>query len=101
MDPARQEAGFPYAGGFMTTVTIRPTRSDDDGSWDRYVESHPAGSPYHSRAWLKAIESSLGHVPEHLIAESERDIVGILPLERVHPPRGAPRLISVPAANHC
>jgi FemAB-related protein (PEP-CTERM system-associated) len=66
--------------------------------WDDYVESHSLGTVFHTAAWQRLIEASLGHRPVHLIAESveDRRIVGVFPLFIVRSLLFGKMLISTP-----
>jgi FemAB-related protein (PEP-CTERM system-associated) len=59
----------------------------DDAAWDAYVDTHPAATPFHTRAWCQAITRATGH-KHHLIAQRDAAgrIVGLLPLHHVRSP---------------
>jgi FemAB-related protein (PEP-CTERM system-associated) len=48
--------------------------------WDAYVESHPAATGYHLAAWAPIFTRAFGHETRYLAAETDGQIVGILPL---------------------
>jgi FemAB-related protein (PEP-CTERM system-associated) len=48
--------------------------------WDRYVEAHVHGSPFHLMAWQRSIEQTFGYRPMHLAALRDGRIRGVLPL---------------------
>lgn len=59
---------------------IRCAEAADAGSWDRYVQSHPAATFFHRYHWSQVIEQSFGHAPHYLLATDAGEVVGILPL---------------------
>lgn len=52
----------------------------EPGRWNAYVRRNPAASAYHLYAWRDVIAKAFGHETIYLTAESDRGIVGILPL---------------------
>lgn len=81
-------------------ITIRAEdMSDAPGRWDSYVMSHPYGTVFHTESWQRLIQSSFGHRPLHLVAEThEGAISGICPLFLVHSGIFGRMLISTPQA---
>lgn len=63
---------------------------------DRYVLAHPAGTPFHETRWLDLVRSSAGFENHTLVAWSEHEIRGVLPLALVALPVTGRRLVSVP-----
>jgi FemAB-related protein (PEP-CTERM system-associated) len=49
---------------------------------DDFLDAQPAATPFHSRAWLEAVEASTGHSAHVLLCEERGRIVGLLPLHR-------------------
>ena len=49
---------------------------------DHFLDSRPDATPFHSRAWLDAIEAATGHSAHVLLCEERGRIVGLLPLHR-------------------
>ena len=49
---------------------------------DDFLDSRPDATPFHSRAWLGAIEAATGHSAHVLLCEERGRIVGLLPLHR-------------------
>jgi hypothetical protein len=47
---------------------------------EAYVNAHPAGTGYHSPAWLEVIGDAFGHETRYLAAESSEGVAGVLPL---------------------
>jgi len=52
----------------------------DPGRWNAYAVRHPEASAYHLYAWRGVISRAFDHETIYLTAESDRGIVGILPL---------------------
>ena len=63
---------------------------------DRYVLSHPAGTPFHETRWLDLVKGTSGFEPRALVAWSGDEIRGFLPLSLVAAPITGRRLVSVP-----
>lgn len=59
---------------------IRRATDSDRASWDRFVDSDPAGTFFHRYAWADVLEASFGYEPHYLVAEEGDAIVGLLPL---------------------
>lgn len=68
----------------------------DQTRWDDYVLSHPEASPYHLFAWKQAIETTYGHRCYYLYAKQNQQVVGILPLVRLHLPGVIDELTALP-----
>ncbi len=65
-------------------------------SWDEYVKSHEAGTFFHLSGWKNVIEKSFGHPCFYLLAKSEDQIVGVLPLVEVKSSLFGHALVSTP-----
>jgi len=52
----------------------------DDLAWDAFVRAHPRGTIFHLSGWSRAIERGLGHRAHFLVARSDSEITGVLPL---------------------
>jgi FemAB-related protein (PEP-CTERM system-associated) len=68
----------------------------DSRSADRFVMTHPDGTPFHETRWLQLVRSQFGFETQTLIARRGADIVGVLPLAMVTAPITGRRLVSVP-----
>jgi FemAB-related protein (PEP-CTERM system-associated) len=64
--------------------------------YDQYVAGHPQATPYHSSAWLHAIQRAYGHTGWLITVHHNGGLCGVLPLVEVKPPLGARRLVSLP-----
>jgi FemAB-related protein (PEP-CTERM system-associated) len=74
--------------------------ADDGAAWDAYVSSRPDASAYHVFAWRDLIARAFGHDTRYLVAESERRIVGILPLVVFRSRVFGRYLVSLPFVNY-
>lgn len=63
---------------------------------DRYVESHPEGTPFHETRWLDLVRATFGFATKTLVAADRDTIRGVLPLGLVAAPITGRRLVSVP-----
>jgi FemAB-related protein (PEP-CTERM system-associated) len=71
----------------------------DVAAWDKFVESHPYGTPFHLMAWQRLIQSSFGFTPKHIVARnSQGEICGVLPLFLVRSAIFGRMLVSTPQA---
>lgn len=61
-------------------IRVEPLRPEEEPSWDRFVEAHPQGSPFHTTAWLRCVRDGFGHRPCSLVARDGEEILAILPL---------------------
>src|SRR5207248_6235357 len=83
----------------LTRESIVISRLDDPQVWDRYVQEHPHGSPFHLSAWQRVVQKTFGHEPHHVIARSaDGAIVGVLPLFLVRSLIFGRMLVSTPHA---
>lgn len=64
----------------MQPVSVRSFEAKDAKQWDSYVDSHPSGSFFHLTGWITVIKQVFGHTPHYLLAVSDEQIVGVLPL---------------------
>lgn len=69
--------------------------------WDEFVESHPAGTPYHLSFWLRTICDTYGFEPLlYLDSDANRDITGIFPLFSVKGFIRGSHLVSLPFSDY-
>ena len=69
--------------------------------WDKFVESHPKGTPYHLSGWLKAIEAVYSFIPLlYVWGVNEHEISGIFPFFSVKGFFGGKRCISIPFSDY-
>jgi len=50
---------------------------------DDFLDSRTDATPFHSLAWLEAVEAATGHAGHVLVCEQRGRIVGLLPMHRV------------------
>ena len=81
---------------FTSAPTVRLVDISDQSRWDGYSQSHPGASPYHLFAWRRAIEKTYGHRCYYLCAEQDKQMVGLLPLVRLHLPGVVDELTALP-----
>jgi len=77
---ARTDADQREAAGGGTPPAIIIARETDAESWDRFVLASEAGSFYHRFGWSRILRESLGVEPFYLMARSDDQVVGVLPL---------------------
>ncbi|WP_341218138.1 FemAB family XrtA/PEP-CTERM system-associated protein [Neptunomonas phycophila] len=64
--------------------------------WDLFVDQHDSSTFFHRAGWKKVMEKAFGHPCYFIYAQSDGDIVGILPLVHVKSLLFGNSLISVP-----
>ncbi len=63
---------------------------------DRFVLSHPDGTPFHETRWMQLVRTTFGFETQSLVAKQDGVVVGVLPLAMVTAPITGRRLVSVP-----
>src|SRR5208337_5470583 len=61
-------------------VTIRDFRPQIAGGWDRFILSNSQGTPFHSTAWMRALQRSFDYENRSFYTERNGKITGVLPL---------------------
>lgn len=77
-------------------LQIRIAGEGDLVKWDDYVTSNPEATPYHLSGWKKSFEQAYGHKGYYLIAESDGNIIGVLPICYIKPALFSGSLCSLP-----
>lgn len=54
--------------------------TDEHQQWDKYVESHPAGTIYHTIAWKNIVEQHFKKKTKYIFVKNADKIYGVLPL---------------------
>ena len=75
----------------VSRITVYPLEE-----YDAYVAMHPAASPYHSSAWLRAAARAYHHQGWLITAHRGGKLCGVLPLVEVRRPFGSTSLVSLP-----
>ena len=82
-------------------ILVTKHDSDDDVSWDAFVEDHEHATLYHSTGWQRVITDVFRKETYYLRAEdSNRRILGVLPLVRLGGWLDGKRLVSIPYCNY-
>ena len=63
---------------------------------DRFVLTHPQGTPFHESRWLDLVRATFRFETQTLVAWRGREVAGLLPLALVTAPLTGRRLVSVP-----
>jgi len=79
-------------------IICREFRKTDRTAWDRFVEAHPMGSPFHLMAWRDTLRENFSYEPKYRVAVEDGQIVGILPIFLVENIVTGSVLISTPFA---
>ncbi|MGC2110620.1 MAG: FemAB family XrtA/PEP-CTERM system-associated protein [Candidatus Korobacteraceae bacterium] len=61
-------------------VAVREFSPTIAREWDLFIASHPQATPFHSTAWMRALQQTFHYENRSLYAEKEGKITGVLPL---------------------
>lgn len=78
-------------------IAIRRAELSDDAhvrAIEGYVARHEQGGAFHRPAWSRAVEQGCGQRAHYLVAGSDGEIKGLLPLTEVHSPLFGRALVS-------
>ena len=81
-------------------LVVRAFTPADAARWDRFVEQHPQASVYHLMGWRAVCESAFGHHCPYLLAESDGELLGVLPLVQLNSRLFGNFLVSMPYFNY-
>jgi FemAB-related protein (PEP-CTERM system-associated) len=74
---------------------------ETEAAWDRFVENHPASTPYHLMNIRSFIEQTYGHATHYCYALStDGEILGVLPLVQLRSTLFGNFIVSVPYFNY-
>lgn len=80
----------------MDGITVRKAEERDRLKWDAYVVGHPDGTPYHLYAWVSSVSIAYKKKNFSLVAERNREIVGVLPLVLIGFPFAGKEFVALP-----
>lgn len=81
---ASRRRGCTRSGDIVTFVRSADLASPVDcAAIDAFLDEHSETTPFHRRAWLRAITRGSGHKAHYLIA-GKSDVTGVLPLHEIH-----------------
>lgn len=81
--------------GAPPSLAIRPAAPSDDAAMDAYVRGHQNTTPFHTPAWVRAVERGCRQRCETLVAvDGEGRLGGVLPLSFVSSPIFGKALVS-------
>jgi FemAB-related protein (PEP-CTERM system-associated) len=82
------------------TAHVRTASEDDAGAWDAFVRASPGATGYHLWAWRRVFVRAFGHEPVYLLAYTDKQVVGILPLVSISSRLFGRTLTSLPFLNY-
>src|SRR5271157_2868385 len=82
------------------SIAIRDFCPRIAGEWDRFIVSNPHATPFHSTAWMRALQKSFHYENRSFYAERNGKVTGILPLFLVSNWIVGRCLISTPFADY-
>jgi FemAB-related protein (PEP-CTERM system-associated) len=77
-------------------VRVRDFAESDRAAWNAFVTAHPEGTFFHLAEWQDVLHRAFGHRTFYLLAESDGEIRGVLPLAQVKSLLFGNSLISTP-----
>jgi FemAB-related protein (PEP-CTERM system-associated) len=80
----------------LPVAKVRAFANGDAGRWDRFVETCPAATFFHRSGWRDVIENVFHHRCHYLMAESDGEVRGVLPLAEVKSRIFGHSLVSLP-----
>jgi hypothetical protein len=91
--------------GTLSAHTCEPVYTLDpiqDARWDAFVETHPAASVFHLRAWVQALQRTYAYQPiVYTTSPPDAPLTNGVLLCAVRSWVTGRRLVSVPFADHC
>lgn len=86
----------------MSVTRVYEVDPLSDTRWEPFIDGHPKASVFHSKQWLRALQTSYGYNPVVLTTCSrEATLTNGLVCCRVNSWLTGKRLVSVPFADHC
>jgi len=82
------------------TVAIKSFSSQIADEWDLFLVSNPQATPFHSTAWMRALQRNFGYEDRSFVATRDGRITGVLPLFLVSNWIVGRCLISIPFADY-
>ncbi|MBS1812944.1 MAG: FemAB family PEP-CTERM system-associated protein [Acidobacteria bacterium] len=80
------------------SLVVRAYQNADAQRWDAFVQNSAAATFCHLSGWARVIERVWNHEPHHLLAETNGEISGVLPLFHVKSRLFGSMLVSSPNA---
>lgn len=77
-------------------ISVRRATPPDEKTWLHLLRQIDTATLYQTSAWCDFVRDVFGHGPEHLVAERNGVVTGVLPLFRVKLPWSRDRLLSLP-----
>ena len=63
-----------------TSVTVKEYDPSGAAAWDQWLASCPGATPFHTTAWMRALERAFGYTSRSIYSERNGKITGVLPL---------------------
>ncbi len=98
MAPSEATTTSILLNGPAQPVEVRELQPGEEGEWDRFVTSSPAGSVCQLAGWKAVVERVLGHRCFMLTARSAGAITGVYPISWVRSRLFGDCLVSMPLA---
>jgi FemAB-related protein (PEP-CTERM system-associated) len=92
----RPAAAEPDSEAEGSPVVVRAYAPHDRGVWNEFVRGRPEGTFFHLAEWQDVLQAAFGHRCHFLLAESDGQVVGVLPLAEVKSAIFGHALVSTP-----
>ena len=69
--------------------------------WDKWIDSHPEATIFHSSAWARVLVDTYGHLPCYLRVCAEGKLVGLVPVIEVQSLLTKRRGVCLPFTDYC
>ena len=77
-------------------VEVQQLGPDLESAWDAFVRAHPEGTFFHLAGWREVLRRAFGHRTHYLVALSQGEVRGVLPLAEVKSLLFGHSLVSTP-----
>lgn len=77
------EMPLPISSSLPSAVRVGLMQAQDMERWDRFVMACPDATFFHRAGWKAVIERAFGHKTWFYYAESDGEIIGVLPLAQI------------------
>src|SRR6266404_654966 len=69
--------------------------------WDKWIDSHPETTAFHSSAWARVLVETYGHLPCYLRICAQGELIALVPVIEVQSLLTKRRGVCLPFTDHC
>ncbi len=86
----------------MTAATLYRVDPVSDSRWDRFIDTHPRASVFHTRGWLQALRDTYGYLPiAFSTSDAQQELRNAIVFCEIRSWLTGRRLVSLPFSDHC